>query len=458
MTEPTHETYPLGLRLDGRRVVVVGGGPVAARRTRGLLDAGAVVTVVAPFVCEDLVELLAAHGAGTAYGHAVLPADPGARVSWVRRDYLTGDLDGAWLVHTATGDPRVDAEVAADAEADRVFCVTAGDAELATAWVPAVARTRVPDDGSHDAARAEVTVSVNAGRDPRRAQRVRDAVAALLATGELPLRAVRPVGARATTDGAARLAGTVSGPLVRPVGSVALVGGGPGDTGLISVRGRRLLAEADVVVVDRLGPRGLLAELGDDVEVVDVGKTPGHHPVPQSEINRILVHHALVGRRVVRLKGGDPYVFGRGGEELDACREHGVPVEVVPGVTSAVSVPAAAGIPVTHRGLSRGFTVLTGHEDVGKVPAGSDHTVVLLMGVSRLAETAAALVEQGRSPETPVAVVEDGYGPRQRTTVGTLATIADRAREADVRPPAVTVVGDVVTLSPAWTPPAPAGG
>lgn len=460
MTAPEHETYPLGLRLDGRRTVVVGGGPVAARRTRGLLDAGAVVTVVAPFVCEDLAELLAVHGAedaGGAHGHAAAPRDRGTRLSWVRRDYLTGDLDGAWLVHTATGDAHVDAEVAADAEADRVFCVAAGDADLATAWVPAVARTRVPSTVPDDAAPgvsrdqgAEVTVSVNAGRDPRRAQRVRDAVAALLEAGELPLRAVRP--ARSTGAGDADLAGAVSGPLVRSLGTVALVGGGPGDTGLISVRGRRLLAEADVVVVDRLGPRGLLAELGDDVEVVDVGKTPGHHPVPQAEINRILVHHALVGRRVVRLKGGDPYVFGRGGEELDACREHGIPVEVVPGVTSAVSVPAAAGIPVTHRGLSRGFTVLTGHEDVGKVPAASDHTVVLLMGVSRLAETAAALVAQGRSPQTPVAVVEDGYGPRQRTTVGTLATIADRAREAGVRPPAVTVVGDVVTLSRAWPP------
>ncbi|UKJ64077.1 uroporphyrinogen-III C-methyltransferase [Cellulosimicrobium cellulans] len=460
MTAPEHETYPLGLRLDGRRTVVVGGGPVAARRARGLLDAGAVVSVVAPFVCEDLAELLAVHGtedAGGAHGHAGAPRDRGARLSWVRRDYLTGDLDGAWLVHTATGDPHVDAEVAADAEADRVFCVAAGDAELATAWVPAVARTRVPSTVPDDAAPgvsrdqgAEVTVSVNAGRDPRRAQRVRDAVAALLDAGELPLRAVRPV--RSPADDDAHLAGAVSGPLVRPVGSVALVGGGPGDLGLISVRGRRLLAEADVVVVDRLGPRGLLDELGDEVEVVDVGKTPGHHPVPQSEINRILVHHALVGRRVVRLKGGDPYVFGRGGEELDACREHGIPVEVVPGVTSAVSVPAAAGIPVTHRGLSRGFTVLTGHEDVGKVPAASDHTVVLLMGVSRLAETADALVAQGRSPQTPVAVVEDGYGPRQRTTVGTLATIAARAREAGVRPPAVTVVGEVVTLSPAWPP------
>jgi len=429
-----HETYPLGLRVAGRLTVVVGGGPVAARRARGLLDAGARVEVVAPFVCEDLAELAAA-----------------GAVRWVRRDYLTGDLDGAWLVHTATGDREVDDLVAADAEADRVFCVTAGDAEAGTAWVPAVARTSVPGQAGADgvpAPAAQVSVAVHGGRDPRRAQRVRDALAVLLETGELPLRGVR--GSGRDDDPLLASAGPVTAPLVRPVGSVALVGGGPGDLGLVSVRGRRLLAEADVVVVDRLGPRGLLAELGEEVVVVDVGKTPGHHPVPQSEINAILVHHALVGRRVVRLKGGDPYVFGRGGEELDACRAHGIPVEVVPGVTSAVSVPAAAGIPVTHRGLSRGFTVLTGHEDVGAVPAATDHTVVLLMGVSRLAETADALVAQGRSPQTPVAVVEDGYGPRQRTTVGTLATIADRAREAGVRPPAVTVVGDVVTLSPAW--------
>ncbi|MNW58755.1 Uroporphyrinogen-III C-methyltransferase [compost metagenome] len=204
------------------------------------------------------------------------------------------------------------------------------------------------------------------------------------------------------------------------------------------------------MVTDRLGPRALLDELGDDVVIVDVGKTPGFHPVPQDEINALLVEHALAGRRVVRLKGGDPYVFGRGGEEIIACEEHGIPVEVVPGVTSAVSVPAAVGIPVTHRGWSRGFTVLTGHEDIGKVPAAADHTVILLMGVSRLRDSAAALVASGRSPRTPVAVVEDGYGPRQRSTVGTLETIADVAAAAGVRAPAVTVIGDVVRVSPAW--------
>ncbi|QDW62672.1 uroporphyrinogen-III C-methyltransferase [Oerskovia sp. KBS0722] len=422
------ELYPLGLRIAGRLVVVLGGGPVAARRTRSLVLAGAHVRVVAPEICEDLAALVAPLPDG-----AARPDGSGAAgtVAWEARSYRSGDLEGAWLVHTATGSPEVDADVAAEAEALRVFCVSAGDAS-GTAWVPAVARVTVADDttSATSAPSTEVVVAVNAGRDPRRAQRVRDAIDALLATGELPLRPVRP-GAGGS-------------------GSVALVGGGPGDPGLVTARGRRLLAQAEVVVTDRLGPRALLDELADDVVVIDVGKTPGFHPVPQEEINALLVEHALAGRRVVRLKGGDPYVFGRGGEELIACEEHGIPVEVVPGVTSAVSVPAAVGIPVTHRGWSRGFTVLTGHEDIGKVPAASDHTVVLLMGVSRLRDSAAALMASGRSPETPVAVVEDGYGPRQRSTVGTLATIADVASAAGVRAPAVTVIGDVVRVSPAW--------
>ncbi|MBD7979895.1 uroporphyrinogen-III C-methyltransferase [Oerskovia merdavium] len=451
------ELYPLGLRIAGRPVVVVGGGPVAARRTRSLVGAGAQVRVVAPEVCEDLAALVALpapdgathlpdgathlpDGAGPLAGSGT----PRPVVTWDARAFRPGDLEGAWLVHTATGSTEVDAQVAAEAEALRIFCVNAGDAEAGTAWVPAVARVTVGGTAvggtaatasssatvASDARATEITVAVNAGRDPRRAQRIRDAIDALLATGELPLRQVRP-----GTGG---------------VGMVALVGGGPGDTGLITARGRRLLAQADVVVTDRLGPRSLLDDLDDDVVIVDVGKTPGFHPVPQEEINALLVEHALAGRRVVRLKGGDPYVFGRGGEELIACEEHGIPVEVVPGVTSAVSVPAAVGIPVTHRGWSRGFTVLTGHEDIGKVPAAADHTVILLMGVSRLRDSAAALVAFGRSPRTPVAVVEDGYGPRQRSTVGTLETIADVATAAGVRAPAVTVVGDVVRVSPAW--------
>lgn len=388
-------SYPLTLDVAGRRAVVAGGGPVAARRAAALADAGADLVVVAPYLCEPLAELVAA-----------------GRARWLPRDYASGDLDGAWLAHTATGDRHVDDQVAADAEAARVWCVRADDAAASAAWTPAVARL------------GDVLVAVTGGADPRRAVRLRDAVQTALETGGLPLRRTR--------------VGT---------GSVALVGGGPGDPGLVTTRGRSLLAQADVVVVDRLAPRALLDELDPDVQVVDVGKTPGNHPVPQDEINRLLVEHALAGRAVVRLKGGDPFVLGRGGEEAAACRAAGVPVEVVPGVTSAVSVPAAAGIPVTHRGLARQFTVVSGHEGLDWPSlAAVEGTLVLLMGVSRLADTARQLIAHGKNPGTPAAVVEDGFGPRQRTTTGTLATIAGLAAERAVRPPAVIVVGAVAAL------------
>ena len=410
MTAPA---YPLTLDLAGRRAVVVGGGPVAARRARGLVDAGAVVDVIAPFVCEDLSDLV----------------DRG-EVTWHEREFAVGDLvlpEAAWLVHAATGDAVVDAQVSREADAARVWCVRADDAAASSAWTPAVAR------GSEGSASEGLIVAVTAGRDPRRATAVRDAVLAALDSGTLPVRRVRPA-----TDPA-------------HVGRVALVGGGPGADDLITVRGRALLAAADVVVTDRLGPRGLLATLGSDVEVVDVGKTPGNHPVSQERINELLVHHASLGKRVVRLKGGDPFVLGRGGEEALHCTEHDIPVEVVPGVTSAVSVPAAAGIPVTHRGITASFVVASAHDGADQVlraaaDAAPDATLVLLMGVTRLESTARALIDAGRRPDTPVALIESGWTPEQRTTVTTLRHAAADAQRAGVKAPAVVVVGDVVSV------------
>jgi uroporphyrin-III C-methyltransferase/precorrin-2 dehydrogenase/sirohydrochlorin ferrochelatase len=206
-----------------------------------------------------------------------------------------------------------------------------------------------------------------------------------------------------------------------------------------------------VVVADRLAPRGLLATLSREVEVIDVGKTPGNHPVSQDQINELLVRHAAQGKRVVRLKGGDPFVLGRGGEEALYCAAHGIPVDVVPGVTSAVSVPAAAGIPVTHRGITASFVVASAHAGASdavraSADAAPDATLVLLMGVTGLAETAAALVAGGRDPQTPVALVERGWSPDQRTTVTTLARAHDDAVRHGVASPAVVVVGDVVGL------------
>ena len=414
--------YPLTLDLTGRRVVVVGGGPVATRRVDGLLRAGAAVEVVSPWATEDLREW-AASGA----------------VTWHEREYVSGDLltpEPAWLVHTATGDRLTDGQVAREAEAARVWCVRADSATESAAWTPAVAR------GGQGSPSEGLTVAVTAGGDPRRAVAVRDAVLAALDSGTLPVRRTRRP-AEVAAPGAAPGGGRV--------GRVALVGGGPGAEDLITVRGRALLAAADVVVADRLGPRGLLATLGRDVEVVDVGKTPGNHPVGQDRINELLVHHARLGRNVVRLKGGDPFVLGRGGEEALHCAAHGIPVEVVPGVTSAVSVPAAAGIPVTHRGITASFVVASAHEGPEHVLAAAadaapDATLVLLMGVSRLAATAEGLIASGRPPATPVALVERGWTPEQRTTVTTLEHAARDAKAAGVRAPAVVVVGEVVRL------------
>ena len=394
------DLYPTSLRLLGRPALVVGGGKVAARRAKALLDAGARVTLVAPALCPAAAQLA---GAGL--------------LDWQARNYLPGDMAGKWFAVAASGEPAQDAAVAADAESQLVWCVNHSDAATSAAWAPAV--------GTVD----DVKVAVNAGGDSQRAVAIRNAIVVALETGGLPARRYKKAGSETA-------------------GRVALVGGGPGAQDLITVRGRRLLAEADVVVADRLGPRGLLDGLGEDVKIIEVGKTPGHHPVPQSEINAILVREAQLGNNVVRLKGGDPYVLGRGGEEAIACRENGIEVEVVPGVTSAVSVPAAAGIPVTHRGLAKAFTMISGHEELGNVPAGSDHTVVLLMGVGTLNRSVPVLAAAGRGADCPVAIIENGFAQDQRVTIGTLGTIVAQAQAARVSNPAVIVVGDVVRVSP----------
>ena len=395
-------TYPLALDVGDRLVVVVGGGTVATRRAGALVEAGADVRVVAPRISAELARRVAAGDVGL---HA--------------RPYAPGDLAGAWLVHAATDDPAVNARVAADAEELHVWCVRADDAEAATARTPAVARA------------GDVCVAVTSG-DPGRSRTLARAVALALDTGDLPVRTQRRAG----------------------VGLVSLVGGGPGDPGLITVRGRRAVAEADVVVVDKLAPRDLLAGLADDVLVVDAGKAPHAHNLTQEQINAVLVEHALAGRRVVRLKGGDPYVFGRGGEEALACVAAGVPFEVVPGVTSAIAVPALAGIPVTHRGVTQDLAVVSAHLDPSHPGATVDWdalacgpgTLVLLMAVSHLDRVAEELVKRGRAADTPVALISDGTTPRQRVLVSTLGAVAADAGSARVHPPAVVVVGDVVRL------------
>jgi uroporphyrin-III C-methyltransferase / precorrin-2 dehydrogenase / sirohydrochlorin ferrochelatase len=402
MATTDDQPYLLGLRLSGRRVVVAGGGAVAGRRVPALLDAGADVSLVSPEVTGSLEDLAQA-----------------GRIHWARRRYAAGDIDGAWLVCACTDDPAANAAIAAAAETQRIWCVRADDASQSPVWTPASGLA------------GDVRVGVLSG-DPRRSAGIRDAIVAGLRTGSL---------------GARRGRGHRSG--------VALVGGGPGDPGLLTVRGRQLLAEADVVVTDRLAPRSVLHELPPDVQIIDVAKIPYGRSVAQEHINAALIEHAQAGRFVVRLKGGDPYVFGRGSEEVIACLRAGVPVTVVPGVTSAVAVPAAAGVPVTHRGVAQEFSVVSVHvapdDERSTVNwpalAATRGTLVLLMGVERLAAVADTLIRYGRSGSTPVSVIADGTLPTQRTIVATLDTVGPRVLKDGIRPPAVVVIGEVVNVA-----------
>ncbi|WP_270678025.1 uroporphyrinogen-III C-methyltransferase [Nocardiopsis suaedae] len=398
-------TYLLGLRMEGRTALVVGGGRVAQRRVPVLLEAGADVVLVAPEATATLEGLASA-----------------GRITWHRRTYREGDVTDPAngdirLVHAATDSPETNAAVADEADRARLWCVRADDRHASSAWTPA--------SGSA----AGATVGVVADGDPRRAAGLRDAVVEGLGDGSLDARRGRS-----------------------PLRGVALVGGGPGDPGLITVRGRQLLSQADVVVVDRLAPMSLLDRLPADVEIVDAAKIPYGRSMTQEDINRLLVERAEEGRFVVRLKGGDPFVFGRGGEEAAACAAAGVPFTVVPGVTSALAAPASVGVPPTHRGVSQEVHVVSAHvapdDERSTVDwaalARSNGTIVVLMGVERAEAVAEALVRHGRAPSTPVAAVQDATLPTQRTTAATLETAGTVLREAGVRPPAVLVIGEVV--------------
>ncbi|WP_347271937.1 uroporphyrinogen-III C-methyltransferase [Microbacterium sp. H1-D42] len=390
----------LGMSITGRDVLMVGGGAVTARRLSRFIAEGARVRIVAPELHETTALLVRRH-----------------EIPWRARPVRARDLRGAWLVHVATGDRRTDRMVTALCERRRILCAGEG------------ARGAVRMTAQVDAGDATVAVASRVGADPRRSAAVRDAVADvvadLIADGRLPLRRRR------------------SG-----MGRVDLVGGGPGPADLMTVRARRLIAEADVIIADRLGPAAeVLQSVTSDVEVIDVGKQPGHHPVSQEEINRLIVARAAAGLRVVRLKGGDPFVFGRGGEEVQACLAAGIAVEVTPAPSSAIAVPQAAGIPVTHRGTAAAFHVVNGQGELGPTTlaalADPGVTTVVLMGVAALSRLVDAALLHGVPPDRPMAFVESGHTAEQRTTWTTLAAAVADADEVSLRNPAVIVVGDV---------------
>ena len=473
--------YPVLLDLAQRSCVGVGGGAVAEGKVGPLVAAGARVTVIAPTLSAGLA---AQYRAG--------------RFAHVARAYRPGDLAGAFLVIGATGDPAVNHAVHAESIAGGALINVVDDVPYCGFILPSVLR------------RGDLTVAVStAGRAPALAVRVRERLERTLGPeyGEFlelaaelrgPLAAAVPgfeerkriwyqlvdsdvlALLRAGEHGRARerIAGITGLPAsghppratamaAMPArspgrtGAVYLVGAGPGDPKLITARGLELLRRADTVVYDRLVHPALLDEAPVDAERIYAGKAPGGRCVPQEAINALLVHEARLGRIVVRLKGGDPFVFGRGAEEMQACAEAGVPVEVVPGVSSVLGATAAAGIPVTARGTAAGFAVVTAH----RAAEDGDHdwralaameTLVVLMGVERLPHVVERLLAHGRGPETPAAVVENGTLPDQRVITGTLRDLAVRASAAAVRPPAIVIIGETVALREGLAAPRPA--
>lgn len=451
MTTP----YMVALDLVRRRCIVVGGGAVAERKVVGLLDAGAAVTVIAP----TMTAVLQHH------------ADH-REITVVRRPYAAGDLSGAFIAVAATDDPVTNRQIVADARRMGVLLNVVDAPETGDFTVPAVAH------------RGSLTIGVSThGRSPTLAMRVRDFIAGMLTDGHLALldrvaalragRRYDPAEWRAafTSDVLARAAaGDVDGAerLLRaqlsdvdrslPAPRVALVGAGPGDPGLLTVRGRERLQRADVVIYDRLVNPCLLDLAPPSATRINVGKRTQGDGGTQEHINRLLVEHGRAGRVVVRLKGGDPFVFGRGGEEAVALATAGVPFEIVPGLSSAIAVPAAAGIPVTHRGLSESVVITTGH-DAGTrardwAVLARSGTLVFLMGAAALPQIVSHLVAAGCAPDTPAAAITWGTWAAQHIVRSTLAELPGHIEREAIGAPLTIVVGKVVALQAAlrWQP------
>ncbi|WP_017463198.1 siroheme synthase CysG [Dyella ginsengisoli] len=453
--------YPLFADLHERPVLVVGGGSVAERKAAMLLDAGARITVGAPVLSPALQAWVVAgqiaHRAGTFEPH------------W---------LDEAWLVVAATDDAGLHQRIAELSAARRIFVNVVDDAARSSFHVPAVID------------RAPITIAISSGGDaPMFARLLRERLETLLdhSLGTLATVAVKlrkRIRLRHPQPAARRrfyeqlFAGRVAG-LVRrgrvdeaqaeaerllasdaaaASGSVVLVGAGPGDPGLLTLRALRALNEADVILHDRLVSAEVLALARRDAERIEVGKQAGHHHTTQEGIHALMLEHARAGRRVVRLKGGDPFVFGRGGEELEFLRGHGIPYEVVPGITAAVACAAYAGIPLTHRDHAQSVRLLTAHckasHDTLDWPAlaRERQTLAVYMGVSQLEAFQQRLIAHGRAASTPFALVENGSRPEQRVVTGTLGRLARRAAEQAVKSPALLILGEVAALagSLAW--------
>jgi uroporphyrin-III C-methyltransferase/precorrin-2 dehydrogenase/sirohydrochlorin ferrochelatase len=441
---------PLFLQLRSQPVVVVGGGRIAIRKVELLRKSGAQITVVAPELREEL-DQLARRG----------------ELRYVAEPFAPPHVEGATLVVAATNDPAVNAAVSEAARARKIWVNVVDNPTLSTFIFPAIVD------------RSPIIVATSSGGEsPVLARRVREQIEALLPEklgalarfmGERRKTVQSTLGALARRPFWERIVSGIVGTRVLAgdeagaskafeaelragpgVGEVYLIGAGPGDPDLLTLRALQLLQQADVVLYDRLVPAAVLERSRRDAERIFVGKAARDHKT-QDRINELLVHHARQGQRVARLKGGDPFIFGRGGEEIECLTHHGIPYISVPGITAALGAASYASIPLTHRHLAQSVTFVAGHvlEDESldwRSLAGDRRTVVFYMGVAHLEQIVTRLCEWGAKPDHPVAIVERATLPGQRTVRGTLQTIGNIAREAAITAPALLIVGDVTAF------------
>ncbi len=448
--------FPAFMDLKGRSCLVVGGGALAARKVRPLLAAGAAVTVVAPRLGADLEARRAA-----------------SEIAWTARGFVDGDLSGRALAISATGSAAVDERVAEAARRAGVPVNVVDRSELCSFVFPAIVD------------RDPLVVAISSGgASPVLARRLRERLEALLPAGLGRLarfaESFRGAVAANIRDFAQRrrfwedffdgpIAGLVQGgeegrareamiSLVNrggatAAGRVQLVGAGPGDPDLLTLKALRALQRADVILYDRLVAPAILDLARRDAELVPVGKAKGHHSKTQDEINALLLRHAQAGHDVVRLKGGDPFIFGRGGEEQAYLAARGIAVEVVPGITAAAGCAAAAGIPLTHREAAHAVTFVTGHGSAGEPEldwaglASAGQTLAIYMGLSTAGVISRRLIEHGLEPGTPVAVIENGTRPEEKRAFGRLGDLEALLRDRAIEGPALIVVGEVVRLA-----------
>lgn len=450
------QALPIFFNIKNRVCVVIGGGEVALRKVTMLLKASGKVVVYAPDICRDL-QTLATDG----------------KIDYVQASFDESQLSGACLVIAATDDQAVNTAVSVAAKAQSIPVNVVDSPELCTFTMGSIID------------RSPVVIAVSSeGNAPVLARYIRTKIETMLPAAYGRIAAIagefrEQVKAKfATTESRRRFwEGVLQGPMVERVlsgqeqaarnllssllndadttaqkGEVFLVGGGPGDPDLLTFRALRLMQQCDVCVYDKLVSPEVMQLVRRDAELIYVGKSRDQHTLPQEEINELLARLALQGKRVLRLKGGDPFIFGRGGEEIETLMQHGVPFQVVPGITAANGVSSYAGIPLTHRDYAQACLFITGHLKDNTIDldwaamARPNQTVVIYMGLVGLPEICKRLIAQGVSPDMPAAVIQQGTTPRQRVVTATLKDLAEKVTEAGIKPPSLTIIGEVVQL------------